>query len=134
MTCQVCISLLKVQDAKAHLTGQPHTNYKRLNFFRSLPFLQIIFKFQKRKTTEIVLFRQSAFLGNQYTIPANIISFHLVRIRVNVNHDAFFNGVIDPAPVHIQTARVSVQFNDYLVFNTGIDDGYMIDRVTWPAE
>jgi hypothetical protein len=63
-----------------------------------------------------------------------MISFRGVCVGIDGDEDASLYRIADPSPVHIETAGMRIQFYHRVVFRTGIDYLFMVDRVTGAAE
>ena len=57
-----------------------------------------------------------------------------MRVGVDGDECALFEGVADPTPVHVEAAGVGVEFDRDVVSDAGVDDGFVIDGVAGAAE
>ncbi len=60
--------------------------------------------------------RESAFLCCQYTVMDIVVTGDGMSIRINGYQNIFFQGILDPSPVHIEAARMGIQFDHHTRF------------------
>lgn len=83
-----------------------------------------------RTTIQTLCGRQSTFAGGEGAVVNVAHALPAVRIGVDGDEYAFFQGVGNPGPIQIEAVGARVEFDRYAVRGTGIDDAAMIDGVT----
>ena len=57
-----------------------------------------------------------------------------MSIRIDTDHDIFLQGIADPSPVHIEPARMRIQFDHHPVGCTGVYQRLMIHGISCTAQ
>ena len=97
-------------------------------------FFEIIGNLHSRKRIEGELLGKASFSADPNSILHVGIAFHLVRIRIDGEHDSLFHRVANPSPVQVQSPGIGIDFDHHLLFGTGVDDGLVVNRVSLSSQ
>src|ERR1700735_5275236 len=100
----------------------------------SSPFCEERPELRQGIAAEVAGRRDACLLCGQHPVAGIMISFYRVGVGVDRDEDAFVKRIADPSPVHVETARMGIQLDHRLIFRTGIDDPFMVYRITGAAE